>query len=156
MAAAHVTAVATVKVTVGGFLNSLTPSNAIDSIVKDLIGRSLYLELVSSELDANDKFAWLRDEEFARETLAGVNPYAIELAREFPLRNKLDPAVYGPTESVITTDVLERQMGHVMTVGEAVKQKRLFILDYHDLFLPCIHKIRELENIIIELLFLPG
>ncbi|KAL6646134.1 hypothetical protein ACP70R_017742 [Stipagrostis hirtigluma subsp. patula] len=93
-----------------------------------------------------DKFAWLRDEEFARETLAGVNPYAIELVREFPLKSKLDPAVYGPAESAITADVLERQMGHVMTVAEAVMQKRLFMLDYHDLFLPYVHKIRALEN----------
>ncbi|CAO2192023.1 unnamed protein product [Urochloa humidicola] len=93
-----------------------------------------------------DKFGWLRDEEFARETLAGMNPYAIELVREFPLKSKLDPAVYGPAESAITADVLERQMGHVMTVAEAVKQKRLFMLDYHDLFLPYVHKIRAQEH----------
>ncbi|CAL5005382.1 unnamed protein product [Urochloa decumbens] len=93
-----------------------------------------------------DKFGWLRDEEFARETLAGVNPYAIELVREFPLKSKLDPAVYGPAESAITAEVLERQMGHVMTAAEAVKQKRLFMLDYHDLFLPYVHKIRAQEH----------
>uniref|UniRef100_A0A0D9X9L7 linoleate 13S-lipoxygenase n=1 Tax=Leersia perrieri TaxID=77586 RepID=A0A0D9X9L7_9ORYZ len=93
-----------------------------------------------------DKFAWLRDEEFARETLAGINPYAIELVREFPLKSKLDPAVYGPAESAITADILETQMGHVMTVPEALKQKRLFMLDYHDLFLPYVHKIRSLKN----------
>ncbi|KAG2579853.1 hypothetical protein PVAP13_6NG315500 [Panicum virgatum] len=93
-----------------------------------------------------DKFAWLRDEEFARETLAGMNPYAIELVREFPLKSKLDPAVYGPAESSITAEVLEQQMGCVMTVAEALKQKRLFMLDYHDLFLPYVHKIRAQEH----------
>ncbi|PAN36254.1 hypothetical protein PAHAL_6G260300 [Panicum hallii] len=93
-----------------------------------------------------DKFAWLRDGEFARETLAGMNPYAIELVREFPLKSKLDPAVYGPAESAITAEVLEQQMGRVMTVAEAVKQKRLFMLDYHDLFLPYVHKIRAQEH----------
>uniref|UniRef100_A0A0D3H1Z8 Lipoxygenase n=1 Tax=Oryza barthii TaxID=65489 RepID=A0A0D3H1Z8_9ORYZ len=93
-----------------------------------------------------DKFAWLRDEEFARETLAGINPYAIELVREFPLKSKLDPAVYGPAESAITADLLEEQMRRVMTVEEAISQKRLFMLDFHDLFLPYVHKIRSLDH----------
>jgi lipoxygenase len=96
--------------------------------------------------NAEDKFAWLRDEEFAREALAGINPYAIELVKEFPLKSKLDPAVYGPAESAITAELLEAQMGHVMTVAEAVESKRLFMLDFHDLFLPYVHKIRALEH----------
>ena len=54
-AAARVKAVATIKATVGGFLDSLRPSRAIDD-VKDLIGRSLYLELVSSQLDASEHY----------------------------------------------------------------------------------------------------
>lgn len=29
---------------------------------------------------------------------------------------------------------------------QALKQKKLFILDYHDLFLPYVHKVRELED----------
>lgn len=51
-AVVKVKAVATIKVTVEGLLNSLRPSKAIDNI-RDLIGRSLFLELVSSELEAS-------------------------------------------------------------------------------------------------------
>lgn len=29
---------------------------------------------------------------------------------------------------------------------QAIKQKRLFIIDYHDLLLPYVHKVRELEG----------
>uniref|UniRef100_A0A453J707 Lipoxygenase domain-containing protein n=3 Tax=Aegilops tauschii subsp. strangulata TaxID=200361 RepID=A0A453J707_AEGTS len=36
--------------------------------------------------------------------------------------------------------------GHTMTVAEAVEKKRLFMLDFHDLFLPYVHKIRALEH----------
>ncbi|GJN03936.1 hypothetical protein PR202_ga21436 [Eleusine coracana subsp. coracana] len=126
-----------------GFLRSVVPR--LLQLLRDSPGDQVLL----FDLPANvqkDKFSWLRDEEFARETLAGINPYAIELVREFPLKSKLDPAVYGPAESAITADVLEKQMGHVMTVAEAVKQKRLFMLDFHDLFLPYVHKIRELKH----------
>ena len=52
-AVARVKAVARIKATVGGFLDILQPFRAIGD-VKDLIGRSLYLELVSSQLDAGE------------------------------------------------------------------------------------------------------
>lgn len=90
-----------------------------------------------------DRFSWFRDEEFARQTLAGLNPVCIQLLTEFPIRSKLDPAVYGPAESAITREVLEKQMGGNLTVEEALVARRLFILDYHDVFLPYVHRVRE-------------
>uniref|UniRef100_J3MUA8 Lipoxygenase n=1 Tax=Oryza brachyantha TaxID=4533 RepID=J3MUA8_ORYBR len=126
-----------------GFLKSIVPR--VLELLRDGPGDGL-LHFDTPANVQKDKFAWLRDEEFARETLAGVNPYAIELVREFPLKSKLDPAVYGPAESAITADVLEAQMRRVMTVAEAIKQKRLFMLDFHDLFLPYVHKIRTLDH----------
>jgi lipoxygenase len=48
----RVKAVARVKVTVGRFLDGLRPSRTLDDI-KDLIGRSLELQLVSADLDAS-------------------------------------------------------------------------------------------------------
>ncbi|URE26013.1 hypothetical protein MUK42_07528 [Musa troglodytarum] len=85
-------------------------------------------------------------EKFPRQTLAGVNPYAIELIKEFPLVSKLDPEVYGPPESAITEEKIEEEIKGVMTVQEAIENKRLFMLDYHDLLLPYVHKVRELEG----------
>ncbi|KAH0937908.1 hypothetical protein HID58_005369 [Brassica napus] len=67
-----------------------------------------------------DRFSWIRDDEFARQTLAGLNPYCIQLVTEWPLKSKLDPA--------------------------ALKNKRLFMLDYHDLLLPYVNKVRELDD----------
>ncbi|MCD7466629.1 hypothetical protein HAX54_003476 [Datura stramonium] len=61
------------------------------------------------ELLERDKFSWFRDVEFARQTLAGLNPYSIRLVT-------------------------------------AVKQKKLFILDYHDLLLPYVNKVNEIQG----------
>ncbi|XP_065865989.1 linoleate 13S-lipoxygenase 2-1, chloroplastic-like [Euphorbia lathyris] len=93
-----------------------------------------------------DRFFWFRDEEFGRQTLAGLNPMSIQLVTEWPLKSELDPDVYGPAESAITTQMIEEEIGGFMTVEEAVKQKKLFMLDYHDLFLPYVSKVRQLEN----------
>ncbi|GMI93437.1 ARABIODOPSIS THALIANA LIPOXYGENASE 2, lipoxygenase 2 [Hibiscus trionum] len=95
---------------------------------------------------ARDKFFWFRDEEFARQTLSGLNPHSIRLVTEWPLKSKLDPKIYGPAESAITEEMINREIGGVMKAEQALKQKRLFILDYHDLYLPYVKKIRELDG----------
>ncbi|CAA2986276.1 lipoxygenase 6, chloroplastic [Olea europaea subsp. europaea] len=92
-----------------------------------------------------DRFAWLRDNEFARQILAGVNPVNIQLLEELPILSTLDPAIYGPPESAITREILEKEL-HGTTVEQAIKGKRLFILDYHDMLLPFIEKMNSLPG----------
>ncbi|MQL96402.1 hypothetical protein Taro_029076 [Colocasia esculenta] len=94
---------------------------------------------------SRDKFSWLHDSEFARQALAGVNPVNIERLREFPIVSKLDPTIYGSPESAITKDVIENELNG-MTVEEAIKQNRLFILDYHDILLPFIKRMNSLKD----------
>ncbi|KAJ4724171.1 Lipoxygenase [Melia azedarach] len=93
-----------------------------------------------------DKFFWFRDEEFSRQTLAGLNPCSIQLITEWPLKSALDPTIYGPPESKITTELIEKEIRGIMTVEEALKQKKLFILDYHDLLLPYVEKVRQIKG----------
>lgn len=66
-----------------------------------------------------DKFAWLRDDEFARQSIAGVNPVAIERLAVFPPVSELDPELYGPQESALKE---EHIAGHLngMTVQEVI------------------------------------
>lgn len=89
-----------------------------------------------------DKFAWLRDDEFARQTLAGINPVNIERIQSFPPVSKLDPTVYGPPESALTE---EHILGHLngMTVQQALDEKKLYMLDYHDAYLPFVDRINS-------------
>ncbi|WJZ88545.1 hypothetical protein VitviT2T_007831 [Vitis vinifera] len=121
--------------------------------------QSIVLRLVKAIEDADDvvkfetpamfhkdKFSWLRDEEFSRQTLAGVNPYSIKLVTEWPLKSTLDPDVYGPPESAITTELVGREIKDFMTVDKALEQKKLFIIDYHDLLLPFVSKVRRIKG----------
>uniref|UniRef100_A0A7N0ZSL5 Lipoxygenase n=1 Tax=Kalanchoe fedtschenkoi TaxID=63787 RepID=A0A7N0ZSL5_KALFE len=93
-----------------------------------------------------DKFSWFRDDEFARQLLAGINPHAIRRVTEWPLKSNLDPEIYGSAESSITTELVEKEIKGLMTIEEAMEQKRLYVLDYHDIFIPYVSKVRELEN----------
>ncbi|KAF0887745.1 hypothetical protein E2562_003978 [Oryza meyeriana var. granulata] len=98
------------------------------------------------EIHDKDKLAWFRDEEFARQTLAGMNPLSIQLVTEFPIVSKLDEETYGPGDSLITKELIEEQINGVMTAEKAFLNKKLFMLDYHDMFLPYVHAVRELDD----------
>ncbi|KAI7726202.1 hypothetical protein M8C21_008546, partial [Ambrosia artemisiifolia] len=65
---------------------------------------------------------------------------------EWPLMSKLDPEIYGPAESAITKEIVEQEIKGFMTLEEAIAQKKLFMLDYHDLLLPYVNKTRELKG----------
>ncbi|WMV06871.1 hypothetical protein MTR67_000256, partial [Solanum verrucosum] len=93
--------------------------NVVPRLIKAISDtRKDVLLFESPQLVQRDKFSWFRDVEFARQTLAGLNPYSIRLVTEWPLRSKLDPKVYGPPESEITKELIEKEIGNYMTVEQ--------------------------------------
>lgn len=94
---------------------------------------------------SRDRFAWLRDNEFGRQTLAGVNPVNIERLKDFPILSKLDPAIYGSPESAIKSEHVEGELNG-MSVKQALEEERLFILDYYDAYMPFVNKINSLKG----------
>lgn len=107
------------------------------------------IQFETPETIDRDTFSWFRDEEFCRQMLAGLNPCSIQLVTEWPLMSKLDPKVYGPPESAITKEIVEQEIKGFMTLEEALAEKKLFMLDYHDLLLPYVKKTRELDGTIL-------
>ncbi|XP_057457403.1 seed linoleate 9S-lipoxygenase-3 isoform X2 [Lotus japonicus] len=88
------------------------------------------------------KSAWMTDEEFAREMLAGVNPNVIRCLKVFPPPSKLDSQVYGDHTSKITKEHLEPNL-EGLTVDQAIQKERLFILDHHDSIMPYLRRINS-------------
>ncbi|XP_045790613.1 linoleate 9S-lipoxygenase-like [Trifolium pratense] len=91
-----------------------------------------------------DNSAWMDDEEFAREMIAGVNPNVITKLQEFPPQSKLDSQLYGDNTSTITKENLEPNMDGV-TVEQAIQENRLYILDHHDAFYPSLRKVNATD-----------
>ncbi|XP_059632514.1 probable linoleate 9S-lipoxygenase 5 [Cornus florida] len=87
-----------------------------------------------------DKSAWRTDEEFAREMLAGVNPVVISCLQEFPPASKLDPELYGNQTSSMSTEHIEKNMNG-LTIDQAIKDNKLFILDHHDALMLYLRRI---------------
>ncbi|XP_073226130.1 linoleate 13S-lipoxygenase 2-1, chloroplastic-like isoform X2 [Cicer arietinum] len=127
-----------------GFLNLRTVLPRLVKCVQDT--RNDFLRFETPATMDKDRFFWFRDEEFGRQTIAGLNPCCIQLVTEWPLKSKLDPNIYGPAESAITTEIIEREISGFTTVEKAIKEKKLFILDYHDFFLPLVEEVRKLEG----------
>ncbi|KAM3321688.1 putative linoleate 9S-lipoxygenase 5 isoform X2 [Capsicum chacoense] len=87
-----------------------------------------------------DKSAWMSDEEFGREMLAGSNPVCIRALKEFPPTSKLDPKIYGDQTSKITREHIQSQLGG-LSIEKAMEMNRMFILNYHDIVMPYARKL---------------
>ncbi|KAJ0929280.1 putative linoleate 13S-lipoxygenase [Helianthus annuus] len=94
---------------------------------------------------SKDKFAWLRDDEFARQALAGVNPVNIEKLKVFPPVSQLDPEIYGVQESALKEEHISGYLNG-LTVQQAMEENKLFIIDHHDVYLPFLDRINALDG----------
>ncbi|WVZ23501.1 hypothetical protein V8G54_002045 [Vigna mungo] len=124
------------------------PHNLPEDVVRNIkeISRVIgerFLKFPTPDVIRAGESAWRTDEEFGREMLAGVNPCVIQRLQEFP--PKLDASMYGDQTSTITREHLKKNLGN-LTVEEALNSKKLFILDYHDAFLPFLKKINGDHN----------
>ncbi|KAI3469558.1 hypothetical protein Pfo_026221 [Paulownia fortunei] len=99
-----------------------------------------FLKFPMPDVIKEDRTAWRTDEEFGREMLAGVNPVIIRRLQEFPPTSKLDRQEYGSQDSIVTREHIEKNMNGI-TVDEAIKDNKLFILDHHDALMPYLRRI---------------
>ncbi|PRQ27705.1 putative linoleate 9S-lipoxygenase [Rosa chinensis] len=116
-----------------------------EGILKD-IGDKIPLPMIKEIFRTDgDRTAWRTDEEFAREMLAGVNPVTIRRLQTFPPASKLDPNVYGDHSSTITEHHIKNNLDG-LTVHQALRDNKLFILDHHDAFMPYLWRINSTKN----------
>nr|XP_043625324.1 lipoxygenase 3, chloroplastic-like [Erigeron canadensis] len=92
-----------------------------------------------------DTTSYIRDDELGRQTLAGTNPTSIERLKVFPPVSKLDPSKYGPLESDLKEENIISHLNG-MSVQQAMDEGKLFILDYHDIYLPFLERINTQED----------
>eukprot|EP00250_Pteridium_aquilinum_P015229 c22462_g2_i1 orf=182-2659(+) len=92
-----------------------------------------------------NKEGWKTDQEFGRQRLAGPNPHVIELLKVFPPESSLDEELYGPRKSAITAQHLEPYL-EGYSVEEAMENKLLYIVDYHDMYMPYLARIHETDK----------
>ncbi|XP_010530359.1 PREDICTED: linoleate 9S-lipoxygenase 5, chloroplastic-like [Tarenaya hassleriana] len=129
------------------------PDAHVISKIRDLLPWEMFRELVRNDGDQFLKYpmpsiikesrsAWRSDEEFGREMIAGLNPLVIRRLLEFPPVSKLDSNVYGNQHSFLREEDVEINMDG-LTIDEALKQNKLYVLDYHDSLMPYLRRINS-------------
>lgn len=129
-----------------GLQDELLKKLPLPNIVSRIQENRGILKYDTPKIVSKDKFAWLRDDEFARQAMAGVNPVTIERMKVFPPESKLDPQIYGPQlESALKEEHIIGQLNG-MTVQQALEENKLFMVDYHDVYLPFLDRINALDG----------
>ncbi|XP_042958020.1 linoleate 9S-lipoxygenase 5-like [Carya illinoinensis] len=127
-------------------------SHAVEEWVKGILKKgvpeALYREVIHAskknplkfplpQIIAENGMAWLDDEKFGHQMLAGINPTRIQCLEVSPPQDKIG------VRSSIKRSHIEHNLGD-LTVVEAMNQWnqwRLFILDHHDYLMPYISRI---------------
>ncbi|XP_058743502.1 linoleate 9S-lipoxygenase-like [Vicia villosa] len=122
----------------GMFKNDQSEFNTFQDVLSLFYGESNKSPL--PKVIEVDHSAWMTDEEFAREMIAGVNPNVITKLLEFPPKSKVDSQLYGDNTTTITKEHLEPNMDGV-NVEQAIQNNRLYILDHHDPLFPYLRKL---------------
>ncbi|KAG6691102.1 hypothetical protein I3842_10G048400 [Carya illinoinensis] len=68
-----------------------------------------------------------------------------DVFKDFPPKSKLYPSIYGEQESGLGEEYIEGNLNG-MSVQQAMEENKLFILDYHDMYLPFLNQINSLED----------
>ncbi|KHN11256.1 Linoleate 9S-lipoxygenase [Glycine soja] len=103
------------------------------------------LKFPKPKVNQAEQSAWMTDEEFVREMLAGVNPTVIMASGKFTSKSKLDRQLYGDNTSTITREHLEPNLGG-LSVEKAMENRKLFHLDHHDTIFPYLRRINETDT----------
>ncbi|PHT80153.1 hypothetical protein T459_18205 [Capsicum annuum] len=91
---------------------TLNEFNSFEDVLKVYEpGAPCYHKYPTPHVVRADKSAWMSDEEFGREMLAGSNPVCIRGLKEFPPTSKVDPKIYGDQTSKITREQIQSQLG---------------------------------------------
>jgi linoleate 9S-lipoxygenase len=104
------------------FLSDLSPIPLFKELFRT-DGESA-LKFVPPKVVQVDHSAWMTDEEFAREMIAGVNPHIIQRLSEFPPKSKLDSKQFGDHTSTINKEQMEANLGGG-TVEQALQNKKM-------------------------------
>nr|BAM95905.1 lipoxygenase [Ricciocarpos natans] len=113
----------------------------LDTVFKAQGDDKSVLKYPRPQVVKRNETAWMDDEEYGRQTLAGINPCVIQAVKEFPPKSSLDPKQWGPATALTEKDILPYLEG--LSVQEAIKAKRLFIIDYRDMFMPYLERINK-------------
>ncbi|KAH7293764.1 hypothetical protein KP509_28G041300 [Ceratopteris richardii] len=126
-------------------LKALNVSQITDKMQDAINKASNVLQYAKPDILSKDRFAWLRDDEFGRQMLAGANPVQIQRLQEFPPKSALDSEVFGNVQSALKKEHLAGRLEGLF-IEEAIDQGKLFMLDYHDALLPFVERVNMMAG----------